>query len=898
MHIHGDGGIGKTALLQRFLKDIQSNLAIHSLFGKCRQQESIPFKAIDGLMDDLCRLLRQSDHQQRSTDGNTDLSALSVLFPVLKSASQSGTREVSNVSTEEAWEIRRRAITAFRQIIARQAREKALVIAIDDLHWGDVDSAEFLSSLVDVPVQAPILLIFTFRNGYDTAPCIGAVRKAATDPRRISLGPLASDDAQTLALTLVDGMDNERLAFIAANESKGNPLFMLQYIAHCAERDGYHKQFLSLDEVIWDRSRRLDPSALELLEIVCAAGTWLLMEDIVTARGGDASTKHHLAMLRREHFVITNDSQSQCTIEPFHDAIVEVIRQRTGPERKSDASRKLAFALKSHQDPRFDLVAGLFEQACDLSSARDFYLRAGSAASEAFAFDQAVKNFANAYRLGALTNTNTQESVVELADALGDAGQSARAGETYLEAAHRGDTKNSFNLKRNAATQFSICGQVDRSNDLFRDILRRYGVSLPQKNWILGLVQLVWQRMRLRLRGLDFVRHSFEQPSMQKAEQVEAVWSVAKGMSTTNMLSAASLHSLALRTALDLGEPSFIAKCMAWEAVCQGTCGGRLLTRGYSILARAEELVSSHSDDLTKGMVKLSRGSLLIHEFKFQPAIQQLDSAETHFLAYRRGAWWELGTVRWLRTTARWHAGGLKEMLADTLKYSEEARRRKDDYTLSNMLAVMHPYLCLMQDQSDKAQSVRLEASKVWNHSGFHFQHLALLWSDLQWLLYNRMAAEAHRKFEMQWKEVRRSLILSNQLVRTMYFDFRATCAIAAASRTLKRSHALSLASNLARKIVRDKHVAAIAFQQRILGGIAQIQGRVADATTHFQLASQRFHLAGMKIHAASVDLALGTLIGGVDGDALKGAARDAMTSEGVVVPSRFASIHTWNDAV
>ncbi len=53
-----------------------------------------------------------------------------------------------------------------------------------------------------------------------------------------------------------------------------------------------------------------------------------------------------------------------------------------------------------------------------------------------------------------------------------------------------------------------------------------------------------------------------------------------------------------------------------------------------------------------------------------------------------------------------------------------------------------------------------------------------------------------------------------------------------------------------------------------------------------------------MKIHAASVDFALGRLIGGVEGNCLQQSARDLMTSEGVVDPAKFASIHTWIEIV
>ncbi len=177
----------------------------------------------------------------------------------------------------------------------------------------------------------------------------------------------------------------------------------------------------------------------------------------VNAHPGDTAIKHHLAVLRLEHFIITNDSLTNSTVEPFHDTLVDVIWKRTAIDRKVEASRKLAFVLNDRKDHRNELIACLLEQGSEFLLAREFYLKAGRVASEAFAFAQAAIHFSNAYRLGEAVNVNTQQSIQELADSLADAGQSARAAETYLEAANLGDAGASFDLRRQAATCGGNC---------------------------------------------------------------------------------------------------------------------------------------------------------------------------------------------------------------------------------------------------------------------------------------------------------------------------------------------------------------------------------------------------------------------------------------------------------
>lgn len=894
LSIEGEGGIGKTKMLHAFLESIDRN-EFFVVSGRCRQQEAIPYKAIDGLIDDLAKLIQNLSHPQMN-DLLPDLSTLTIVFPSLKtSIAQCGSSSIT--LGEEPWKLRRHAVSAFRVVIRQLARWKPLVIAIDDLHWGDSDSAEFVSGLCESPIDGPVLFIGTNRKGHGGSPCVRALSLDLANTKLIQLGPLASKDTEVLAKFFLGTSEtNGNLLKNVTQQCGGNPLFILQHISQVQSMLEGERSSLTLEETIWERFRLLDDGAREILQYICAAGTQLDIRDLVESRGMDLSIKAHIAVLRSQYFILTNDSSSdESSIEPFHDKIVEVIWPRVEENFKRRVSRKLAGVLDEKQDQRFDLIARLFEEADDPSRARQFFLRAGRQSRDAYAFNQAAKHFERAHQLGELNAENTSHSICELADALAEAGESARSAEMYLLASRLCDSERSFEYKKNAAIQLSICGKIDQSRKLFREILRRYHVSLPSALPLISVAQLLWQRLQLFRRGLDFDRrHTSHQ--VQQLSEIESIWSAAKGLSTTNMLMSASLQSLALRKSLDFGDPTLIAKCLAWEAVAQGTSGGKKLQKGRSILERAEALVVDYPNKLNEGMIELSRAALYLHEFQLEEAILHFDSAENHFLAYRRGAWWELGTVRWLRTTSRWHAGHLKEMMSDTVVHSEEARRRDDGYTLSNMLAVMQPYIYLMQDRSFDAIRVREEAAKVWNHKGFHFQHLGLLWSELQWLLYNRRPIDAHQKFECAWRSIKRSLILSNQLVRSMYYDFRGTCAIAAASQDSGNYDALKLAGKLASKIVKDKHVASIAFQQRLLGGIAQLQCNKAEAVTHFRQAAERFHIAKMRVHAASVEIALGGLIGGAKGMQLQQSAIDFMASEGVVSPLRFASIHTWNN--
>ena len=66
----------------------------------------------------------------------------------------------------EAVARRRKIFDAVRALTLRGARLRPLVLVVEDLHWIDTSSEEFLSSLMDAVAAVPLLLILTYRVEY------------------------------------------------------------------------------------------------------------------------------------------------------------------------------------------------------------------------------------------------------------------------------------------------------------------------------------------------------------------------------------------------------------------------------------------------------------------------------------------------------------------------------------------------------------------------------------------------------------------------------------------------------------------------------------------------------------------------------------------------------------
>ena len=161
--VYGPSGIGKSALVHHFLAALEDDTTV-VLAGRCYESETVPFKALDGVVDALSRRLASMPSSEVEMLLTPDVVALTRLFPVLlevrhvAAASQSADHE-----PVEPVQLRRRAVDALRDVLARMVATR-LIVWIDDLQWADGDSTLLLEELLASPGAAGMLTLLSFRS--------------------------------------------------------------------------------------------------------------------------------------------------------------------------------------------------------------------------------------------------------------------------------------------------------------------------------------------------------------------------------------------------------------------------------------------------------------------------------------------------------------------------------------------------------------------------------------------------------------------------------------------------------------------------------------------------------------------------------------------------------------
>jgi predicted ATPase len=159
-------------------------------------------------------------------------------------------------------ERRQKAFEAIRALTLAGSQRRPHVVIVEDLHWIDRTSEDYLAFLSDSVAGTPLLLVTTHRPGY-------AVRWAEkTYYTRIALGLLSEGEAEEMISGLLATRQAPReLLQVVLAKAEGNPLFVEELTAALLERG-----------LLTRTEGRIPPAEVRELEIPAT------IQDIIRAR--------------------------------------------------------------------------------------------------------------------------------------------------------------------------------------------------------------------------------------------------------------------------------------------------------------------------------------------------------------------------------------------------------------------------------------------------------------------------------------------------------------------------------------------------------------------------------------------------------------------------------------
>jgi serine/threonine protein kinase len=899
LSVHGHSGAGKSALVQGFLDELEGRDEAVILVGRCYERETVPYKALDGLIDALSRYLRRLPRADARELLPRDIGPLTRVFPVLRHAEAVAAALKRATEFRDPQELRRRAVAALRELLARLGDRRPLVLFIDDLQWGDFDSAAVLAEILKPP-DPPTLLMLGCHRSEDTAtsPFLRAYleshesENAALDRRELSVDALTEWEARDLALMLLGQGDPTAVARagVIARESRGSPLFVAELVRHNSagvdEADRPSSE-ITLDEVLWNRIRRLPGGARRLLEAIAVSGRPLRQASAYRAAGLDGEGLASLALLRTNHLVRGTGTVEH--VETYHDRIRETVIKHLPPELLRSWHLDLARELEVTEGTDAETLASHFQAAGEPAKAGRFYAEAAAGAAEALAFDRA----ANLYRLSLeLRPTEGEEGRsmrVRHGDALANAGRGVEAARAYQEAVAGAPATEGIELQRRAAYQFLISGHIDEGLAAFNLLSARVGMRLSNTPRD-ALLRLLLYRAVLRVRGLRFRERDPSQIPSDELLRIDIARSVALGISLVDVIEGANWQTQSTLRALRGGEPLRIALAVSWEAVHSACEGPKARRRTARLLSAADRLAQRLGHPQALGMVSLSAGCVEFLAGRYPSALEQIDRAAAIFREQCTGVVWELDTAHIFGLWTLFCLGSLAELRSRFQLLSAEARTRGDRYVDATTGTRVESWILLAADAVGDARARADEAVRNWSRQRFHLQHMHRIFAHLENDLYAGDGMAAWHRLCQARPALDASLLLQIQHLRVDVLHFSGRCAVSAAAVAPDPRPLLRAADGFARRLERQRVPWASAMALLFRAGASSVRGDTNGAVAGLIAAAAAYDGVAMGLHAAAVRRQLGGLLGGDEGLALIAKADAWMTSQGVRNPARMAA--------
>ncbi len=881
--------------------------------GRCYERESVPYKALDSIVDAISRHLLLLSKLEVEAILPRNTTALARLFPVLRQvqAIAGGRQRVSSIP--ETQETRRRGFAALRELIGRMSDRNPLVFFIDDLQWGDEDSAELLAHLLRPPDAPALLLIVCYRSEEPakvqllTRLLHHASLTDTGEARELVVEEFDDSEAGEFAEALMAGHASAASATPGdiVRASGGNP-FLIDQLARFAQAgselaaarepgdfaaiaSGPSK--ISVDALVRARVSGLGEEARRFLETIAVLGGPLELKVATKASQTESGEISLVARLRAARLIRIRLEGEREEVEIYHDGIRAALVHDLAPPALRSRHLEVALALEAstHSDP--ETLATHFEGAGENARAAKYAAKAAIQASAALAFDRAARLYEAALRLQQPGHIGREQLYGGLGDVLANAGRGHEAGYAYLSAAEHHEGLDRLELKQRASVQFLRSGHLDLAFRTMDVVLKAVGLKLPRRPSY-ALVSSLLGRIWIRIRGLRFRERDRTQIPPKDLFRIDVCWSVAMHVGTVDNVRAAAFQARQLLFALRAGDPYRVGRAVAIEVAYSSIGGLKSQRRTQQLTAIADDLAARVGDLQLNGLVELVKGMAAYFEGRWKPALALLQSAERRLRESRSGIAWELDIVHFYMLCSLLYTGEWRELRYRLPSMLKEATERDDITATTNLRTRLGHLTCLAANDVGGARAEVEEGINAWSRDGFHAQHYFELRARVEIALYNGEAWTAWRHFQAGWARLRRSLWLRVQLILIETLSLRASAAVAVAAISHSpRERFLRIAHRDARRLQRTRVAWVVGTAGLIEAGIASVRGDIASAIRLLDSASLQFDGADMALYAAMARRRKGLLVGGGVGRDLVEAANQYLAREMVADPDRLEAM-------
>jgi class 3 adenylate cyclase/tetratricopeptide (TPR) repeat protein len=305
---------------------------------------------------------------------------------------------------------RERIFEALRDLFMRLSQESILILVVEDLHWIDKTSEEFLDYLIGWLANAKILLILLHRPEYTHQ------WGSKSYFNRIGLTQLTlKSSAELVQAILKEGDVAPELRDLILNRAEGNPLFM-EELTHTLLENGSiemrdHQYVLvqrplelqvpeTIQGIIAARMDRLEENLKRIMQVASVIGREFAFRVLQAISGMREELKIHLHNLQGLEFIYEKSLFPELEYIFKHVLIQEVAYNSLLLKRRKEIHEKIGKAIEELYPRRLEEFYEMLAYHCvrgeDLEKAGRYLKLSGSKAARNHSLWEAYSSYKEA----------------------------------------------------------------------------------------------------------------------------------------------------------------------------------------------------------------------------------------------------------------------------------------------------------------------------------------------------------------------------------------------------------------------------------------------------------------------------------------------------------------------
>ena len=412
--VTGEPGIGKSALVNAFTEVLYAN-SVRIALGQCLDHHGVGEPYLP-LIEALMRLAISADGSLIRAAVATHAPSWLALMPSLWTKAQRSALEARTHATQE------RMLRELTSAIEAIAADELLVLVLEDVHWSDASTLDWLTHVAGRPERVRLLVLATFRPadvGAISAGLGGITAELLLHGRchEIALNPLDLEAVEAylaIRLTGDDPLVQSQTARLLLERTGGNPLFMVSLVDQLAAHAGTATP-TALGSIPKDVRRFIDHQIDDVAEpdreLLSAAS--VIRREFATAAVAAAVQSHSetveeacARLARQGVFIVKSGSETWPDGTPVelytfrHDLYRELLYDRLPATRRRLLHSRVGQRLELAWNDRLDAIAAElaehFERANEVARAIPHHQRAAAKALRRSANQEAIAHLRRA----------------------------------------------------------------------------------------------------------------------------------------------------------------------------------------------------------------------------------------------------------------------------------------------------------------------------------------------------------------------------------------------------------------------------------------------------------------------------------------------------------------------